>query len=30
MISIDKLVEIGFTVSQATDISNFFRNIQTH
>ena len=27
MISIDKLVEIGFTVSQATDISNFFRNI---
>ena len=27
MISIDKLVEIGFTVSQATDISKFFRNI---
>lgn len=27
MISIDKLVEIGFTVSQATDIANFFRNI---
>lgn len=27
MISIDKLVQIGFTVSQATDISKFFRNI---
>lgn len=27
MISIDKLVSIGFTVSQATDISKFFRNI---
>lgn len=27
MISIDKIVQIGFSVSQATDISNFFRNI---
>lgn len=27
MISIDKLVQIGFTVLQATDISKFFRNI---
>lgn len=27
MISIDKLVQIGFTVSQATDISKFFRNV---
>lgn len=27
MISIDKLVSIGFTVSQATDISKFFRSI---
>ena len=27
MISLDKLVEIGFTLSQATDISLFFRNV---
>jgi len=27
MISLDKLVEIGFTYSQATDISTFFRNV---
>lgn len=27
MISIDKLVQIGFTVSQATDISKFFRSM---
>ena len=27
MISIDKLVSIGFTVAQATDISKFFRSI---
>lgn len=27
MISLDKLVEIGFTLSQATDISQFFRNV---
>lgn len=27
MISIDKLVSIGFTVSQATDLSTFFRNV---
>lgn len=27
MISLDKLVEIGFTLSQATDISIFFRNV---
>lgn len=27
MISLDKLVEIGFTLSQATDISVFFRNV---
>lgn len=27
MISIDKLVEIGFTVSQATDLSLYFRNM---
>lgn len=27
MISLDKLVEIGFTLSQATNISLFFRNI---
>lgn len=27
MISLDKLVEIGFTPAQATDISQFFRNV---
>ena len=27
MISLDKLVEIGFTLSRATDISQFFRNV---
>lgn len=27
MISLDKLVEIGFTLAQATDISQFFRNV---
>ena len=27
MINLDKLVEIGFTLSQATDISQFFRNV---
>lgn len=27
MISLDKLVEIGFTLSQATDVSLFFRNV---
>ena len=27
MISLDKLVEIGFTLSQATDLSLFFRNV---
>ena len=27
MIALDKLVEIGFTLSQATDISTFFRNV---
>ena len=27
MISLDKLVEIGFTLSQATNISIFFRNV---
>lgn len=27
MISLDKLVEIGFTISQATNISLFFRNV---
>lgn len=27
MINLDKLVEIGFTLSQATDISLFFRNV---
>ena len=27
MISLDKLVEIGFTLSRATDISLFFRNV---
>lgn len=27
MISLDKLVEIGFTLAQATDISAFFRNV---
>lgn len=27
MISLDKLVEIGFTLSTATDISQFFRNV---
>ena len=27
MIALDKLVEVGFTLSQATDISTFFRNV---
>lgn len=27
MISLDKLVEIGFTLAQATDLSAFFRNV---
>lgn len=27
MISLDKLVEIGFTLAQATDLSTFFRNV---
>lgn len=27
MISLDKLVEIGFTYTQATDLSTFFRNV---
>lgn len=27
MIALDKLVEIGFTLAQATDISQFFRNV---